>query len=228
MTMLVSTLSTLCFSWICTNLYFCSHIKSRLRKSGSAITSFLIYSMDMLMPPRSVLWTAVLSASVRFCPHYSPVFFQEDTSFQKPVTLAAILYTSLAFLKRDFLFSSLLIFDLWEAKKILVKSIHLGIRCGSPFWIWHCLPLRILTNHLASLNPAFIICKSEITIPPLHSSWEFQQQLLSLTLLLKMAHFIANRYYEIFSSALNTHWVLQRGLEVIRSSNNIVWKITMI
>lgn len=110
MTMLVSTLSTLCFSWICTNLDFCSHIKSHLRKSESAITSFLIYSMAMLMPPRSVLWTAVLSASVRFCPHYSPVFFQGDTFFQKPVTLAAILYTSLAFLKRDFLFSSLLIF----------------------------------------------------------------------------------------------------------------------
>lgn len=50
MSMLVSTLSARCFSWAYTNLNFCSYIKRYLRTSVSAITSFLVYSMVILMP----------------------------------------------------------------------------------------------------------------------------------------------------------------------------------
>lgn len=43
---------------------------------------------------RSGLWAAVLSAnpSVRFCPHYLPVFFPGNIFFEKPITLAVKLY----------------------------------------------------------------------------------------------------------------------------------------
>lgn len=49
-TLYISIWSSVCFSCICTDLYF-YNMKSHLRKSNSASTSFLIYSINSLTSP---------------------------------------------------------------------------------------------------------------------------------------------------------------------------------
>lgn len=60
------------------------------------------------------------------------------------------------------IFLFLVIFDIWEVKEIIIKSLYLGVGGGSLFWICYCLFLRILVNYLVFLILGFIICKLEI------------------------------------------------------------------
>lgn len=50
-TLYISIWSSVYISCICTNLYFYNHMKSHLRKSNSASTSFLIYFNNSLTSP---------------------------------------------------------------------------------------------------------------------------------------------------------------------------------
>lgn len=126
MSMLVRTLyisiwSTVCFCWIWTNLYFCSSIKIHLRKSDWVSTSFLIYSVGVLMLPHqgfrqqsswSILHQVLYPPFSNFPSSKNQslwlVYYKLNLPFENVTSLNFPLYWFLV---------------KWEAKEIIIKSI---------------------------------------------------------------------------------------------------------